>query len=338
MRRILHRPVPRSDAEQRMTDRHPQRLLVLHESSAATPLLIVRHPLNRLEVRISAAPAQRVRNQERGSHAATGQDENRGEPSPRPAITTKRARNQHSHEKDEHDRGEREPGRARTREDQRCGDDRDADRSKERSCAEGGQHAERQPERRDVSDEVSVAERPSRHAAFGEENDVNAVGLQERRDRGEHNGQGQSAEERRSKAGIAQGPRSPEDQGAGNADGQRSHGQPAVGGHRRGESAEQQIPDEEQIDARHAQPRDGTEGEQSGRDRGQMERQLFRKEETIQLERVERRHDEHDRDRTELHDPKRETVGGARSDGLCIHDAGDHQRPSRARSRPWACG
>jgi len=58
------------------------------------------------------------------------------------------------------------------------------------------------------------------------------------------------------------------------------------------------------------------EGEQSGRDRGQMERELFRNEETIQLERVERRHHEHHRDRTELHDPKRETLGATRSGGL----------------------
>src|SRR5258708_17362184 len=69
VRGILHRPVPRPHAEQRMTYRDQERLSVLNESPVAATALIIGDAFHRLEVGIAATPVKRVRDRQRGGPA-----------------------------------------------------------------------------------------------------------------------------------------------------------------------------------------------------------------------------------------------------------------------------
>src|SRR5207245_4677397 len=131
-----------------------------------------------------------------GSHAE--------EPRPRPRK---------KEEQDEHDR-RREPRAARSRQNERGGDDRYTNRGDEESGAHRRKKEKRQSERRNMRDEVAIAERPARHASERKERDSHAVRLKQSGRSGDDHGNCQRVEKRPFESGIAKRSRRPEDQDA----------------------------------------------------------------------------------------------------------------------------
>ena len=113
--RVVDRPVAGADAEKRVVQGHAQRLFVLHEPSAPAAAFVIGHVLDRLQVRVPASPAKRVRQEQRGGDAGGDEDDRREESPPGSAIAAQRRRGDHGNEEDHDDRGEGEPGRARAR-------------------------------------------------------------------------------------------------------------------------------------------------------------------------------------------------------------------------------
>ena len=300
--RIVHRPVARSHAEQRMVQRHLQRVAVLDQPAAAAAFLVVGDAGQGVEVRRLRAPVEPVGKREGEDQARhTGRTQEDGPPANRAVVP--QPPDPESLDREEHGAGSRaQPRGAGARQHQGRGRDRHARRAEPGIPApasrEGHQDQRRQADRHQVRHEVPIAERPARRPGRAREvGRHQAVSLDQSGHRAEHHRSGERGEQRRPVARPCDHPRRPEDPGPRQRDAARAAREPRVLGEERGKQGERQEPDDREIGHEQGQPVGGGEREQDRGQRGGQQHQLLRESVAVELEELVGESGEHHEDR-----------------------------------------
>ena len=206
-------------------------------TAAAAPLLVVRHAGHGVEIGVVAPPSQRIGDQKRSGDSGCGERDDAEEPRPLPPA-------QCAGEGDEEGGGGGQPGGAGSGQHQRGHHDRHRGTAGEvpgRTLrAKRGQEDDRQPERDGMRDEVAIAEGAAGCAVQREEIGLEAVGLRERRDRGDGDRERDAVQNAVRESRFAQGAGGQEHGDGRRRDRERAESEPAIRRQRCGDGAEDQ--------------------------------------------------------------------------------------------------